>query len=137
MGRATFATPNVLKVVIGALNTALTPPVSSKVPNPRPAEFVTVQRKGGGPMTAVSDGPHLTVECWAGTDIAAFALAAQVRIVLQQLADGTRRTVTTTPAAGLVIYQYEEFSGPAYLPDPDSTQDRVTWTCRLHVRSVA
>lgn len=129
MGRAILTPPDTVKTVIAYLNAALVEPVSSKIPNPRPAAFVTVQRKGGARWTAVSDGPNLAIECWAGSDGAAEALSAEVRELVQEMADGTNR-------AGVVIYRYEEFSGPAYLPDPASTQDRFTWTCRLHARLV-
>lgn len=135
MGKATFATPDVVKVVRAGLLAALSDvPVSSRVPPERPAEFVIVQRRGGVKMTEVSDGPQLTIECWSSSDVAAFALAAEVRTALQTLADGTRRA---DGATGVVIYRYEEFGGPSYLPDPDSTQDRVTWLCRVHARAVA
>lgn len=121
--------PNVLATVITYLNAAITPSVSSKVPTPRPAEFVTVRRSGGPWATRVSDQPQLTFECWAASDIDAYALAGEVSTLMVALADGANRS-------GVVVYDYVEFSGPAYLPDPDSEQDRVTWTCSLHTRAV-
>lgn len=130
MPTATVQAPDILATVISYLNAALTPPVSSKVPNPRPTAFVVVRRTGGPLATRVSDQPQLTFECWAATDIAAYALANQVRALVGAMADGTNRS-------GTVVYRYTEFSGPAYLPDPDSEQDRVTWTASLHARNVA
>ncbi len=123
-------TPDVVRTIVDHLNDALTPPVSSKTPNPRPTTFVTVRRTGGVMATRVSDGPQLTVECWAGSDISAFALAAEVRTLLHLMADGTNRD-------GVVIYRVVEFSGPAYQPDDASQQDRVRWTVQVHARDVA
>ena len=131
MAKPTVEAPDILATVISYLNTNLTPPVASKVPNPRPATFVTVRRTGGPRATRVSDLPQLTVECWAANDIAAYDLANEVRALLEAMADGTKRATNT------VVYRYDEFSGPAFLPDPDSEQDRVTWTCSLHARNVA
>lgn len=127
----TVEAPDIVGSVITYLNAALTPPVSSKVTNPRPSEFVTVRRTGGPLATRVSDQPQLTIECWAASDIRAYDLANEVRALLRAMADGTVRATNT------VVYRYTEFSGPAYLPDSNSEQDRVTWTCSLHARNVA
>lgn len=127
----TVEAPDIVGSVVAYLDAALTPPVSSKVPTTRPAEFVTVRRTGGPMATRVSDQPQLTVECWAADDIRAYDLANEVRALLRAMADGTKRATNT------VVYKYQEFSGPAYLPDPNSEQDRVTWTCSLHARNVA
>lgn len=123
-------TPDTTAAVIAYLNAALTPPVSSKTPNPRPASFVTVRRTGGVTQTRVSDAPQLTIECWAGSDITAFALAADVRKLLAEMADGTNRD-------GVIVYRVVEFSGPAYQPDTASLQDRVRWTVQVHARQAA
>lgn len=122
--------PDVLVTVIGHLNDSLTPPVSSKVPSDRPNSFVTVRRTGGVMQTRVSDAPQLTIECWAGSDIAAYGLAADVRKLLHEMADGTNRD-------GVIVYRVVEFSGPAYQPDTASLQDRVRWTVQVHARQAA
>lgn len=126
----TVEAPDIVGSVITYLNAALTPSVHSKVPASRPSEFVTVRRTGGPMATRVSDQPQLTIECWSTSDENAYDLANEVRTLLVGMADGTNRS-------DVVVYRYQEFSGPAYLPDPSSTQDRVTWTCSLHARNVA
>src|SRR5690606_42061034 len=54
-------------------------PVGNKLPNPRPAPFVLVQRHGGTRYTVVTDAAQIGLECWAGTDAAAHDLLQQCR----------------------------------------------------------
>lgn len=124
-------TPDIVKAVRAYLEAALpSVPVSSKIPNPRPTKFVTVQRKGGVMRTLVSDTPQLQIESWAGSDIDADALARDVRTLMFQMADGTNRD-------GVIVYRLNEFSGPVYREDPASKQDRFQWTIQLHTRTAA
>ena len=53
------------------LNAELTPPVSTRVPNPRPASHVRVQVVGGTVDNIAFESPRLLVECWAATQVAA------------------------------------------------------------------
>lgn len=62
-------------VAVKLLNDRVAPPVSSKVPNPRPATFVRVSRAGGGMSNIVTDRPWLIFECWAPTEAEAEMLA--------------------------------------------------------------
>jgi hypothetical protein len=120
--------PDTVATIIAHLNEELSVPVSSKVPPNRPAEFVTVQRTGGPQATQVSDQPQITIDCWANDDITAHGNAQVVRQVLKQMADGSNRD-------GVIVYRVDEFAGPAYLPDPDSRQDRFTFTVQAHTRT--
>lgn len=104
-----------INAVITALNAALTVPVTSKVPNPRPASFVTVFRTGGPRLNLVTDGAQVTIDTWGTTGPATADLAQQVRQALHNFAG----TVVT----GIPIYTVTELSGPGVLPDP-SEQDR-------------
>lgn len=61
--------------VVTLLNTALTPPVSTQIPNPRPASHVRVTRTGGQGRNLVQSDPRVLVECWAPDSTAAFELA--------------------------------------------------------------
>jgi hypothetical protein len=102
-------------------------PVSVTVPNPRPPEFVTVQRKGGLKRDLVTDSASLAFECWAMTGASAASLAALVRAIVHSWRG-------TTLIGGTIVYHISEFAGPAYLPDPVSKQARYTFTAALDVR---
>lgn len=117
--------PDAVEMVIDYLSDALDVPVVHQVPKPRPAEFVTVKRTGGV-SSGVVDAAQLTFECWANSSADAGELAAEVRALVSAMA-GT--TVNGTP-----VYRVEEFSGPQDFPDPESTQQRWTFTAAVHVR---
>ena len=40
----------------------------------------------------------------------------------------------TTGPTSTPVYRVTEFAGPAYLPDPDSTHDRLTFTVAVALR---
>jgi hypothetical protein len=127
--------PDAAVAVIGALNDQLDDlghagtPVRSKVPNPRPAKFVTVFRTGGPRVNVVTDAAQLTIEAWASSDHEAHNLAQACRAILGAL-EGT-------VAGGTTVYGVDEFSGPGFLPDPASSQSRYTWSVVVNVRGVA
>lgn len=83
-------------------------------PNPMPAEFVTVERTGGGDRNMV-DRPTLAVQIWAGGRKAAAELADAVRRDLESL--------TGTLGLGAVrvasIYNW---------PDPETRRARYQLT---------
>lgn len=121
--------PDTVTSVIAYLTPLAAPaPVVSKVPNPRPGEFVLVRRTGGPEATRVTDLPQITIETWSTSDVLADLLAQRCRRWLREMADGTDR-------GGVIVYRYQEFAGPGYLPDPDSEQDRYTFTVSLHTRT--
>lgn len=66
---------DVLSDLCAYLARALGVPCSTVVPEARPAEFVTVERTGGGSAIG-RDAPNLAIQCWssAGED-AAYTLA--------------------------------------------------------------
>lgn len=127
--------PDAAAAVIGALNTQLPAlgfsavPVRSKVPNPRPARFVLVFRTGGPRVNIVTDAAQLTIEAWAASDADAHDLAQAARAIVNSL----EATVTS----GVTVYGVNEFSGPGYLPDPESAQPRYTWSASVNVRGAA
>lgn len=104
-------------------------PVSTQVPNPRPAEFVTIPRKGGTRQTLVSDAATIAVECYAATGALASTLAALVR--------GLIAALPGTVSGGVTFYRVGEFAGPAMLPDPVSEQSRYVYTASVHFRGTA
>lgn len=100
--------------------------VARRVPNPRPARFVTVRRNGGQPDTPVTEAAQLTVDVWGSDDVSAIQLANTCRALL--------KAAWGANPFGVIVTRYEEFSGPVNFPDPLSNQPRYTFTCRLSVR---
>lgn len=91
----------------------------TRVPNPRPAEFVKVICGGGLDETMVSEAAQITVEGWARTEARAFELCDLARAILRSQ-DGTIRG-----ARG--------FAYPQNLPDPVTDQVRYTSTGDVRV----
>lgn len=58
----------------------------AEVPNPRPDEFVTVERTGGPRTDVVVDNPMLAIQCWSTSRLAASKLALSVDEVLPAFA---------------------------------------------------
>ena len=104
-------------------------PVVGSVPNPRPQRFVMLQRTGGVMASVVTDLAQVTVECWGSSDEESEDLALTVRGLLASLHSDV--------IDGTTVYGVTEFSGPAFLPDPESKQSRTTWTVQAHVRGDA
>lgn len=112
----------------------LTCPVyGSRVPAVRPAEFVRLVR-AGGTAEHVVDRATVLVESWAGTPQRAAEIAQQTRFELLAAAG---RTLLSSQGAPAAVYRVDESAGPADLPDPESQQDRVTFTLVVHVRGAS
>lgn len=103
--------------------------VSTRVPNPRPAEFVRVLRVGGPQHNLVQDRPTLVIEAWATTESAAASLAELSRALIKSTAG--------TVIGGVMVYRVDEFGGPANHPDPDSAQARYVVTLSMLLRGTA
>lgn len=99
--------------------------VYSRVPDPRPREFVRVQRIGGLRDSLVTDRPRIDVECWSDSEEGAEALVSQVRAYT--LAIAGRRGDTT-------VYRVAEVSGPMWLPDSASGQPRYAFAVEFSTR---
>lgn len=126
--------PDASLVLVGHLRAELaargvTAPIGTRVPNPRPATFVTVERTGGPRRDVVTDEPQLTVDCWAPTEKAAHDLA--------QLCRGLTHSMRGRSVAGVAVYRVTEFAGPQLLPDPDSEHPRYTQTLQIAMRGAA
>lgn len=122
--------PDAVAVVTGYLRAALADagqpvPVVSRIPSPRPATFVRVERIGGTRQTVVSDRPRLDIHCWAETETAAHDLAALSRGLLGAI-PGVRDGVT--------VYSVAEVGGPIWLPDAESSQPRYAFALEIHMR---
>lgn len=103
--------------------------VGTRVPNPRPASLVRVERTGGPRLNLVTDGAQISVECWAPTEKAAHDLAQLCRAVVN---DARGRAFS-----GVAVYRVTEFSGPQLEPDADSEHPRYRQTFQLSTRGAA
>lgn len=119
METITFA--DVEALLITYLDALIAAPVGTRVPNPRPSEFVRVARTGGTRLNLVMDQPTVIVEYWADDEATAAEGAQTVRGHIH-----AAETFGTVPV--LVV---GEFAGPANLPDPMSGQSRYTATYSL------
>src|SRR5262245_14737009 len=102
-------------------------PVATRVPNPRPDEFVRVMVTGGTQRHIVADAPTVVVEAWALTEVRASELATLCR--------GLVYAIDTI--GGVQFYRPETASRPQNLPDPDSNHVRYTATYSLSYRGAA
>ena len=97
--------------------------VVADIPSSRPAEFVRVIRTGGPRETLRSEAGIYAIEAWAQKKARAVELANKARAILNA-ADGQ-------------VFGVRELAGPAYLPDPSSTQIRYTMTVQARTRGQA
>lgn len=100
--------------------------VHGEIPNPRPDEFIVVERIGGPRQTLVSDAAHLAVDCWSTDDVAAHDIAQIVRARILSM----RGEVI----GGYAVGRIDEMSGPYRNPDPDSAQPRYSFQVTVPVR---
>lgn len=116
---------NAEALIIGHLASVLTVPVSQAVPNPRPASFVTVRRVGGVRRQIVIDAATLAIEAWSS--------ASGSATVASDLAELARSHVNAMPGDVAGVVHVSEFAGPAYLPDPLSTDHRYSFTVSVRI----
>ncbi|MFI8263680.1 hypothetical protein [Streptomyces sp. NPDC085665] len=103
-------------------------PVVSRIPSPRPPEFVRVERLGGVQQTPVSDRPRLDIHCWAESEYQAHDLAALTRALISGI-PGVRDEVT--------VYRVAEVGGLQWLPDDQSGSPRYAFAVEIHMRGRA
>ncbi|MGH3878066.1 MAG: hypothetical protein ACRDSK_13635 [Actinophytocola sp.] len=120
------AYPDAVALVIAYLNPLLTPPVVSRVPDPRPPEFLQVRRVGGTDLV-VRDQPRLDFFSWAQTEKAAHDLCMQARSLIHATAG--------TTLLGVTCYRVEEFLGPHSADDDASGLPRYWMTVSLTLRA--
>lgn len=125
MGKPVVVFPDAVLVVIQYLRPIIKTSVYSRVPNPRPPEFVRVERLGGIRRNLILDRPRIDVECWADSEEGAADLSATVRAHV--LAMAGKRGDTT-------VYDVAEVSGPMWLPDSESGQPRYSFAVEFSTR---
>lgn len=116
--------PDVESMVLTFLRGAVSIPWASKVPNPRPKRFGRVWRTGGGSLSRIHEVAQITVTCTAESSVVASDDATAAK-------DAFLQSVVLLP----LVRGEPEVSGPYYDPDPDTNEDRYTFTVRLRVRA--
>ena len=119
--------PDVIANLVALLTSELGVPVSSRrsPTATKDSDPSVVVRRTGGPSKGVaSDNPTVTIEAWAPTTTESFQLLQSARMVVIEAAEQGR--------AGL--RRYDEFAGPADLPDPSTTNPRHTLTASVVTR---
>ncbi|MBD8218202.1 hypothetical protein IFU40_06090 [Microbacterium sp. CFBP 13617] len=109
--------------VIAFIDERVDPPVSLRVPSPRPSNFVRVWGSGGDGLNRIVDDVQLTIEVWAEDDADAAALALRIRDLLLQ------------EYAAMPLVRRVDATRPYFIPDPDSEVPRYRFTARLRVRA--
>lgn len=113
---------DVLADLCDYLSGALGVPCSTAVPTARPAEFVTLERTGGGSIIG-RDSPNLAVQCWSSNgETAAYTLALAAREAI----------LSSWEAIGSVCRA--EVGSIYRFPDPDSRTDRYQLDASLVTR---
>lgn len=104
----------------------------SRVPDPRPAEFVRVKRLGGLRNSRITDRPRIDIQCWAQSEEDAERLISRVRAYALAMA-GQRGSTT--------VHRVREVAGPQWMPDVAtgqsgalSGQPRYVFTIEFSVR---
>lgn len=115
--------PDVEAMIGSFLRSRLPVPVSTKVPNPRPARFIRAWRTGGSAADRVVERAQVTVTCAAASSVQASDDARAARSALLN-------DYSSMP----LVRGVEEVAGPYYDPDPDTNGDRYSMTFRLTVR---
>lgn len=123
-----MAYPDIVALLRTYLLPIVTPrPVSSRIPDPRPDEWVQIRRIGGTQLRPVRDSPNVDVFAWAPTDPEAWELADLLRRSIHSLA--------ATTLLGPPVYRVGEILGPTQLDDPLTGTPRVWATYAIDVRA--
>lgn len=89
--------------------------VRTRVPNPRPVEFVRAWVNGGAAVNRVLERVQITVDCWGASSVSASALA------------GTVRHAFLNDPVHALVRGVEEVTRPYYAPDESSDRYRATY----------
>lgn len=118
---------NVEAALVSHLAAAVGVVTSTRVPNPRPSQFIRVQRIGGDQVNLVQERPLVLIECWANGVLTSWNLARQAHSSL----------LGSQPLEiGGVELGRRELSSPVNYPDPSTTQDRYQFTAQMTVNMV-
>lgn len=119
---------DVVALVIGYLTPVVDPvPISSRVPKPRPDEFVRIRKIGGVPPGAFRETARLDVFTWAPQEPRAYEIANQIQSALFKLKGSN--------ALGIPSYSMAPVLSPRTFDDPETGTPRVWATYDLVVRA--
>jgi|GEM_PF-2299873 len=122
MGAVTF--PDVETMCVAFAQTRTTADVATKIANPRPVRYARVWRTGGGAVNRVLERAQITVTCGSAVDDEdASAIARELR-----------HAFLNGYASMPLVRGVDEVVGPYFDPDPDTGEDRYTFTLQLLVR---
>lgn len=100
--------------------------VGTRIPNPRPAQHVRVQRTGGNQRNMIQERATLLVECWGGTDTQAWLMT----VAAHETLDGRNPLEQN----GIELEE-REVSSPVNYPDPSTASPRYTFTLTTTVNT--
>ncbi|WP_030747645.1 DUF3168 domain-containing protein [Streptomyces sp. NRRL F-5135] len=103
--------------------------VATRVPDDRPARFVTVGRIGGARQDLITDRARLDIHCWAPDEGTAWDLVQLVRALTF--------AVPGRQPPGVTVYDLAEVGGPNLLPDPHTSLPRYAFAVEMSVRGRA
>jgi hypothetical protein len=110
---------DVVAILVAYLDPLLSAPVATRVPIPRPVEFIQVRRVGGPALPPARELVRVDVFAWAETEVRAAQLGRAARQAVWALAG--------TTVDGMTVYQAGEFMGPTMVDD-DETGVAQSWT---------
>lgn len=115
--------PNVERELISVITSQVRVAAGVDIPNPRPAEYVQVNRVGGA-SDKTTDRPMVTFFVWAGSWASAHDLVSLVR----------RRVTSVLRMGDAPVYRIREIGGPARAPDPTDGSARYQFTAEFKLR---
>jgi len=119
--------PDVVPLLIGYLNTSMTPLVASRVPDPRPEQWVQVRRNGGVKLI-VRDQAIITFTVWDAVDEdRCFTNLKTTRSLVHDLQG--------TATLGPMVYRVQEITGPMDDNDEQSGDHLKWFSAALDVRA--
>ncbi len=121
--------PDVEAMVIAFVKPRTTAKVGTRVAKPRPPRYVQVTRTGGGAINRVLEQAQITVTCGAQD-----APTETGGVIAMRDARALRTAFLNSYTAMSLVRGVQEVVGPYADPDPDTGEDRVTFTIQLSVR---
>lgn len=128
------ATKPAATAVVAAMEAALGPaiPVLNVVPRERPPKYVRVHRSGGWELNVATDGPLITVECWA--PVSAETLTMRAYDILRDLPGRSVDYVTAEGDTGRAWFSsWKTVGSPAQRECDAPGFDRWTFTVQLGI----
>jgi hypothetical protein len=112
-----MAIPDIVDLLQDFLTTQLAAPpparsVATRVPDPRPDEWLQIRRVGGAKAPPVTDKARIDLIAWALSEPAAMALLLRARVLVGGLA------VPGGNLGNVPVYRVEETLGPKQADDP-------------------